>query len=66
MDDSSIEVFVNDGEGGPAVAICLRGCSVVEVDGELCPVFEVDPERAMLLAEGLVDCAGAIVKGEIR
>lgn len=37
---TTVEVFVNDDEDGPCVALMLTDISLVEVDGDLRPVVE--------------------------
>jgi hypothetical protein len=61
MSAISIEVFVNDDDDGPSVALLLNGdVQLMEHDGQLRPVVEVSAAVALRLAAAIVECAGQI------
>lgn len=60
MDESSIEVFVDEYGGVESVGLVLRNASIVEYENELTPGCKLTPQQAMQLAAALADAAQQI------
>ena len=60
MNETNIEVFVDEYGGVDGVGIVLRGASIVEYEDELTPGCKLTARQAMMLAAALARCVQQI------
>jgi hypothetical protein len=57
---STVEIFVDDGEGVEGIGIVMRDASIVEYEEELTPGCKLTPWQARCLAHALSELADRI------